>query len=397
MRIAFIVGRYWPVTGGVQTLIRHVASSLAERHEVNIVADRVDGGPAYRLSESLRRPPAFAPFQDGAWKVWPIELSVRHRMALSPLVAQVVPGLARHAYGPPRIPMAAWYARIVGPIIVKTVGRSDVVHIWDASAFLGAAGLRAARLMESNVVITPFIHPGQWGDDVASRWTLRRADCVVGLLEADRRVAVAFGVGEHHTSTIGICTPQIRIGGGAQLRARHRITGPLVLFLGVRRPYKGYDLLLSVADTVAAAVPGTAFAFVGPGAPLAPKAARARVIDVGTVDCAERDDWIDAADLLCLPSQHEIFPMSFLEAWSAKTPVISSDLPALAELMRISGGGWTVPRETRPLAESLVAALRDEDERRRRGRAGHDFWLAGHTPEVAAARHERIYAELGLA
>ena len=397
MRITFIVGRYWPVTGGVQTLIRHVAGALAERHEVNIVADRVDDGPAYRLSESLRRPPTFAPFQDEAWKVWPIELSVGRRMALSPLVAQVVPGLARHAYGSPRIPMAAWYAKIVGPIIAHRVGRSDVVHIWDASAFLGAAGLRAARLMGSPVVVTPFIHPGQWGDDVASRWTLRRADCVVGLLETDRKVAVAFGVGQHRTATIGVCTPQIRIGGGAQLRRRYGITGPLVLFLGVRRPYKGHDLLLSVADTVASAVPGAAFAFVGPGPPVEPKPAFARVIDVGAVDGVERDDWIDAADLLCLPSRHEIFPMSFLEAWSAKTPVISSDLPPLVELMQISGGGWSVRGEARALAESLVAALRDPDERRRRGRAGHQFWLDGHTPQVAAARHERIYAALGLA
>src|SRR4051794_34276053 len=116
MRITFIVGRYWPVTGGVQTLIRHVASVLAERHEVNIVADRFDDGPAYRLSECLRRPASLAPFQDGAWNVWPIELSARHRLALSPLAAQVVPGLARHAYGPPRVGMAAWYAKVVGPI-----------------------------------------------------------------------------------------------------------------------------------------------------------------------------------------------------------------------------------------------------------------------------------------
>jgi glycosyltransferase involved in cell wall biosynthesis len=207
-------------------------------------------------------------------------------------------------------------------------------------------------------------------------------------------VAVAFGVDADRTETIHICTPQIRIGGGTQLRERYGIGGPLILFLGARRPYKGHDLLLSAADTVASAVPGTAFAFVGPGAPLAPKPLRARVIDAGAVDDVERDDWIDAADLLCLPSRHETASMAFLEAWSAKTPVISSDIPPLAEHLQISGGGWTVRREASALAESLIAALRDPDERDRRGRAGYEFWLAGHTPDVAAARHERLYTAL---
>jgi glycosyltransferase involved in cell wall biosynthesis len=393
MRIAFVVDRYWPVIGGVETLVRHVGQALAEHHEVVIVADRIDDGRD-RLGESLRHPPAFAPFEDGGVRVLPIDLSKRHRAALAPLVAQVIPGFARYAYGPPRVPMATLYASVVGPIIARQVGWSDVVHLWEVSALLGAAAIRSARLLGSPAVMTPFVHPGQWGDDLASRRILRRADCVIGLLETDRDVIRAFGVRRDRTVVCGVCSPQVAIGGGRELRRRHAIDGPLVLFLGVRRHYKGHDLLLSVADTVASSLPGVAFAFVGPGPALEADATNARIIDIGRVDDADRGGWIDAADLLCLPSRHEIFPASILEAWSAMTPVLVSNLPPLVELIQKSRGGWTVALEAGALADALVAVLNDPDGRRRAGVAGHRFWRAGHTPSFAAACHERIYANV---
>jgi glycosyltransferase involved in cell wall biosynthesis len=80
-----------------------------------------------------------------------------------------------------------------------------------------------------------------------------------------------------------------------------------------------------------------------------------------------------------------------LEAWSAKTPVVVSDLPPLIELIQASRGGWTVARTASALAATLITVLNDPDERRRAGIAGHAFWRSGHTPRVAAACHERVY------
>lgn len=393
MRITFIAGRYWPATGGVETLVHHVAGALAERHQVTVVADRIDDRPDERLSESLRRPPSFEPFHDGAVRVVPVELRARHRAALAPLVAQVVPGLARYAFGPPRVPMMAHYAGVIGPLLATHVRGADVLHAW-TTGFLGAAAIRAARLAGVPAVMTPFIHPGQWGEDPASRRLLRRADRVIGLLEVERRLFGELGVRAERTHTCGVCAPPVPTGGGADLLSRHAIDGPLVLFLGVRRSYKGHDLLLSVADRVAAGVPGATFAFVGPGAPLATDGVAARILDVGPVDDRERGDWLEAADLLCLPSQHEIFPVSVLEAWSTRTPVLVSDLPPLVELMQRSGGGRTVRRDPDALAAALVDLLGTPRELRRLGSAGHAFWRNGHTPDAVAACHERVYHEV---
>lgn len=390
MRITFIAGRYWPATGGVETLVHHVAGELAKRHDVTVVADRIDERPDERLSESIRHPPAFTPFRDGAVRVVPVELRSRHRVALAPLAAQVVPGLARFAFGPPRVPMMALYAGVVGALLSNHVRGTDVVHAW-TTGFLGAAAVHAARAAGRPAVMTPFVHPGQWGDDLASRRLLRRADRVVGLLDVEREMFHAFGVPESRTDTCGVCAPPVMTGGGAALRSRYAIDAPLVVFLGVRRAYKGHDLLLSVADRVAARVPGATFAFVGPGAPLETAGIAARVLDVGPVDDEERGAWLEAADLMCLPSEHEIFPVSVLEAWSAGTPVLVSDLPPLVELMQRSGGGRTVAREPAALCDALVELLDGPQTRQRLGAAGHAFWHNGHTPAAVARCHERIY------
>lgn len=387
------MGRYWPARGGVEALAHHVAGALAQRHEVTVVADRVDEAPAERLDESLRRPPTFAPFHDGAVRVVALELRRRHLAALMPLYAQVVPGLARYAFGAPRVPMTALYAAVVGPLLAAQARRCDVLHVWTTS-FLGAAAIRAARLAGVPAALTPFVHPGQWGTDVAACRLMRSADRVIGLLEVERETFTALGVRGERTDRCGVCAPSVPTGGGAALRARHAIRGPLVLFLGVRREYKGHDLLLAAASDVAARVPDVTFAFVGPGDPLSTGGVAARVLDVGPVDDDERGAWLEAADLLCLPSKHEIFPVSVLEAWSARTPVLLSDLPPLTELIQRSGGGRTVARDARAIASELVDLIENPGERARLGAAGHEFWRSGHTPDAVASCHERIYGEL---
>jgi glycosyltransferase involved in cell wall biosynthesis len=393
MRIVFVAGRYWPATGGAENLIHHVARELARRHDVTVIAHRIDDEPDRRLSESLHHPPPFTEFRDGHARVVPVALGRAHRLALTPLAAQVTPGLARYAYGRLRIPMLALYARVVSRLHAPYVGSADLVHAWTTS-FAGAAAMRAARSAGRPVVMTPFVHRGQWGDDLGSRRLLRRADRIIGLLDAERDAFRAMGIPEARLATCGVCAPQLPTGGGDALRARYGIQGPLVLFLGVRRPYKGHDLLLAAAGQVAQEVPGVTFAFVGPGPSLAADGAGARVIDVGPVDSEGRGSWLEAADILCLPSAHEIFPLSVLEAWSTRTPVVVSDLPPLVELMQRTGGGVTVQREPAPIAAVLVELLKRPEERRRLAAAGYAFWRRDHTPAVIAARHEGLYEDV---
>jgi glycosyltransferase involved in cell wall biosynthesis len=390
MRIVFVARAYWPAIGGVEGFVRQLARALAERHEVTVLAQRVDPGESNRLTDSLDPPPRFEPFRDGGVRVEQIRVPRARRALLAPLAYQVTPVLRRYAYGRNRIAAAEFYARVVGPVIAPRLRGADAVHVFGGD-LVKAAAVRAAREAAVPIVLTPFVHRGQWGDDPASALAYRRADKVVALLESDAAACRDLGVVPERIVLCGICSPPLRSGGAAAVRERFAIDGPIVLFLGARRGYKGEDVLLRAAPLVHRARPDATFVFAGPGPALL---AAPRVIDAGVVDEDVRAALLDAASLLCLPSEAEIFPTAFLEAWSLKTPVVTSDLPPLEELMKASGGGVSVSRTPDAVARAIVELLDRPDDAERMGAAGHAFWKEGHTPDAAARRHEVMYAEL---
>jgi glycosyltransferase involved in cell wall biosynthesis len=394
LRPLFLARHYWPAVGGVESFLRQLALELATRHELRVVAQRIDDRPVTRLSNSLRAPPPFVPFEDGDVRIEPLDLSGRRsRLMMAPLVAQVIPVLRRYAYGRQRRWMGALYARALGAELVKAMHGADLVHIWGGD-FLAAAGVHAARRAGVPVVITPFMHPGHWNDDPASVAAYRRADRVIALLEVEAGAYRRLGVAADRVEVCGVCTRGAAGGNARRVRERHRIEGPLVLFLGSRRPYKGIDVLLEACDTVGSYRDDVTLVVAGPGPPAVGTARNVRVIDVGTIEDEERADWLAAADVLCLPSASEILPVSVLEAWSTGTPVVTSDIPTVRELIEKSGGGLAVARDPRVLGEALVRLLAEPERLRKLGEMGLRHWKEHHTVERVGEWHERLYRRL---
>ncbi len=393
MRITFVARAYPPARGGVEAFLQLLARALAERHEVSVLAQRVDAGESGRLTDSLRPPPAFEPFDDGRVLVKPFRLPAARRAMLLPLAYQVTPGLRRYAFGPSRVAAAALYSRVASPVLRRAVRGADIVHVFGGD-LLKTAAIDLAVREKLPAVITPFAHPGQWADDPASARAYARATRVIALLESDAAVYARLGVALERIEVSGVCTAPLEDADGTAIRKRFGIEGPLVLFLGARRAYKGADIVVEAARRVAAMRPDVTFALVGPGGPLGVVGDPARVIDVGEVDDSEKAAWLRAADLLALPSAAEIFPLAVLEAWSCRVPVVTSDIPPLREITERSGGGVAVPRDPSAVADAVVGLLEDPARRRAMGEAGLLFWRAGHTPEAVAGWHERLYADL---
>jgi glycosyltransferase involved in cell wall biosynthesis len=304
-----------------------------------------------------------------------------------PTIGQVVPGMRRYAYGRLRIPMAMSCARVVGPIIARQAAEADVIHVW-GDGFLALAGIRAGAQTDVPVLITPFVHRGQWGDDPASVRAYRRADRMIGLLEYDCQVLRDLGVACGRVAECPVCSPGVERGSGKAWRQKYSVEGPLVVFLGVRRPYKGFDVLLAALPEFGRQMPSATVVFAGPGVAIAGEHA-VRVIDRGLVSEQERAALLEAADVLCLPSAGEIFPVTLLEAWSAGTAVLTSDIPPLAELMRRSGGGIAVAREPEAIAAGLVTIL--SGRQRELGTAGQSYWRSNATVEAVVERHLNLY------
>lgn len=391
MRIGFVAPRVWPAVGGAETFLRDLTGELSRRHEVRVVALAAESPrEETRLWDSLRAPAPFAPFRVGAVQVEPLRIDGARKAALLPLAFQVVPGTRRYAYGRARVAASSLYATVVGPAVERALGEVDVVQVWQPG-FLAAAGLHAARRRGVPALALASLHPGAWGDDPASAGTYRAADRVVAQLESEATAFRELGVAAERIRVCGACSPGIDAQGGAALREAHGIAGPLVLFVGARRAYKGADVLAAAAPLLAERAPAARIAFVGPGPAL--RDPHPSCLDVSEVDERERAAWFDAADLVCLPSAAESFGLVVLEAWSAGKPVLTSEIAALRELVEESGGGWTAPREPAALAEALARTLADPEALAAAGARGRAHWLARYTPERVAACFERAYEE----
>jgi glycosyltransferase involved in cell wall biosynthesis len=119
----------------------------------------------------------------------------------------------------------------------------------------------------------------------------------------------------------------------------------------------------------------------GPGEPIEQEG----VLDLGTLDDSDRGRWLAAADLVCLPSAAESFGLVVLEAWSAGTPVVVSDIPSLREL--VDGAGVVAARTGEAFAEAIVDALSKPEL----AAAGRERLRSRYTPAAVTARVEAAY------
>jgi phosphatidylinositol alpha-1,6-mannosyltransferase len=392
LRVAFLTRRAWPSVGGVESLLRHVSLALSESHQVSVLALRIDDGGSSRVDEAFVRNPPFDAFDDGPVRVRPVRLSRARQAMLFPLVAQFAPGMRRFAYGRSRVATGWLYSRVVGRAIAEQLEDIDLLHAYVGDQLAWAA-VAAARHAGIPVVITPFAHPGQWGEDPASARAYRAADRVVALLRDDAATYRRLGVPDGAIRIIPVCSPGATAGVGQRVRERHGIVGPLVVFLGSRRGYKGHDVLAAAIPLVMRERGDVTFGFVGPGDPMA-LADGEHVIDAGRVSDEDKYDWLAAADLLCLPSLGEIFPVAILEAWSAGTPALVSEIPPLVELVTTVDAGRAAARSPEAMAAAILELLADPEELRAMGERGKSWWQAHATPQAVAKQHAELYAEL---
>ena len=108
-------------------------------------------------------------------------------------------------------------------------------------------------------------------------------------------------------------------------RERHGITGRFLLYAGRREGAKGWDeMLAAFARHCERYDSPFSLVTMGRGPVNAPESIADRVIDLGFLDDAERDNAFAAADAMIQPSRFEAFSRTIMEAWLAGTLVIAN-------------------------------------------------------------------------
>jgi glycosyltransferase involved in cell wall biosynthesis len=119
-----------------------------------------------------------------------------------------------------------------------------------------------------------------------------------------------------------------------------------------------------------------------------------RVILHGEVPRDQVPRFLSEADVFCLPSHGEGFPMALLEAMMAGLPCIVSAVGAMPDVIVDDQTGWVVPRQDTP---ALVHALRryvlDPASALAHGQQARETALAQYTLPAVHARLRAVWSD----
>lgn len=281
----------------------------------------------------------------------------------------------------------------IGAAVAKGV---DVVHTFDLvdPRWANVAGSVAGHFGAVHA-ITPSTDISLWEDLELGVRTCRDADALFVLTSAERRSLVARGVRQSSLVPIGQGADIPDGANAAAWRDRHNVQGPVVLFLGRVVRFKGWHHMLAAAPLVWKSRPDTTFVLAGPTidddrTQLVEAFGDRRILDLGEIELEEKADALAAADILCLPSVADVFPLVFVEAWLSRCAVLTGPFLGADEIVRPGIDGLVSGIDPTALSEALLTLL-DGETAARFGAAGFDRAANEFTWEAVARKLEAQY------
>ena len=221
---------------------------------------------------------------------------------------------------------------------------------------------------------------------------LRRARHVFCPSAYLRRLALGWGLEPERVSVLPTPAPEVPpLPPREELRAELGLDGRLLAFAGRLGPQKSLDVALEAV----AAVPEVTLAIAGDGPDRAALERRARELGLGGrarfFGSVPREGVLRlfrAADAALLSSSWENFPHTVVEALAVGTPVVSTAVGGVPEVVVDGENGLLVPPGEPAALAAAVARLFDDDALREALARGAAPSVAGRTEEATFARIE---------
>lgn len=300
------------------------------------------------------------------------------------------------------------------PFVVQNeISSFDVVHIHEHRTVLAAAVATQARRHSVPYVIQPHgsvlaffqrQRAKRLFDRVIGSSVLKHADRLLALTATEAEQIINMGVDASKVVLLpnGIDPADMELCAPGLFR-RHLGIGdePLLLYLARFNPIKGPDVLIESFPHVLRSLPRARLAMVGPDEGFQEEVkSKARNLGIddyvlfpGPIYDAEmkRAAYSDS-DVYVLPSRHEAFPISVLEAWAVGTPVIVTDRCGLRE--EVHEAGAVVPLDPHAMADAIIAMLCDQKGAREMGARGRKKVFGSYTWPLVTDRLEQLLEDL---
>lgn len=268
--------------------------------------------------------------------------------------------------------------------------RFDLVHSVAPKA--GLLGMLAAWLARVPVRLHTFQGevwvtrrgPVRWLLRAIDRLTARLATDLLVVSASERQFLIEEGIIPPEKSRVlgrgsisGVDTARFYVNPGRRVSTRNELgigrTHVLFLFLGRMKRDKGILELAQAFREVYDSLPDAHLVFVGPDEDrLRPaidaicQACRSRLHFQGYTTVPEH--YLMAADVLCLPSYREGFPMTIIEAGACGVPTMASRIYGVTDALEDGVTGLLhEPRDTAGIAKLLRRLAANADERKSLG------------------------------
>ncbi len=152
------------------------------------------------------------------------------------------------------------------------------------------------------------------------------------------------------------------------------LTRPIIPYIGQLTIRKCYDMVVDAMPGVVKRYPQASFVFVTHNPEQRQNLQRmaedrgvaANLHFLGTISEEEKLALLRASDALPFPSRYEGFGLPILEGMAAGTPVISTDIPVVNELIRDGEDGILIPYDDVGALEAALLRVLDDSELRER-------------------------------
>jgi glycosyltransferase involved in cell wall biosynthesis len=232
---------------------------------------------------------------------------------------------------------------------------------------------------------------------------LRYVDAFIPCSRHEAEVLAQLGFGDRPMEVVPLWLDMEFMNGPAP-DLGYTLTRPIIPYIGQLTVRKCYDMVIAAMPAVVERFPGASFVFVTHNpeqrAHLQRMAAERGVVDnlhfLGTISEEEKLALLRASDVLPFPSRYEGFGLPLLEGMAAGTPVISTAIPVVDEIVRDGENGLLTSYDDAPaLTRAILAVLEDGALRTRLVEGGRRTLAERFCPAALVEKVVEIYRTIG--
>jgi glycosyltransferase involved in cell wall biosynthesis len=239
-----------------------------------------------------------------------------------------------------------------------------------------------------------FIRPSVYS--ALTWWAARYADRVLFISEGLRRLHVEGRLVSSRKCTVipyGVTFAEPAVSQVDRLR----FGDPQLAVVARLVPFKQHELIIEAMPRIRAQFPNVKLVCVGSGPEEQHLKSLSTDIGVGGNIVwagykSNSREYMEASDILVVPSASEGFGLVILEAWSKKKAVVAFDVPAPNEIITDNIDGVLVkPFDKYALADGVLKLLRNPATLEAMGRAGYEKYKSRYTLETMAQSTQELY------